>query len=194
MTIRMGGCLLVGALMLPGCGSTTTSSAATSNSTTPAAAVEQVTTLYVPKTAKPGSVRQYIEDQMRVGNGRFRECCGDSPDGVERITLRADQEPFAADLVRRFGDRIRVQLGHFAYPLDATSASTCPSADSRRRASDSRRHGDDPLRQRRPTAKRASERSNPARWRATTRRTHSLARGDPLPRGSRRDRDHRQVR
>jgi hypothetical protein len=141
MSFRIGGYILVGVLMLSGCGSTTKSSAPTSSSTTPSsttpssttqgtiAAVEQVTTLYVPTSAQPGSIRQYIEELTKINPTGFREWGSKDANGAERITLGADQEPLAADLVRRFGDRIRIQLGHLAYPLDPTSASTCPSAD-----------------------------------------------------------------
>jgi uncharacterized protein YceK len=141
MSLRIAGYVLVGVLMLSGCGSTTKSSAPTSSSTTPISTTvssttqntiapgEQVTTLYVPTSAQPGSIREYVVELQKINPTGFREWGSKTANGAERITLRADQEPLAADLVRRFGDRISVQLGLFAYPLDTTSASTCPSAD-----------------------------------------------------------------
>jgi hypothetical protein len=96
--------------------------------------MEQTTTLFTDAFA-PGSLRERV---MRIATeqpGVLRSSNSDGPTTV--VTLRADQQALGDELLAAYGPEVRVRLGNFDYPLDASTATdVCPAVDEWPHATD----------------------------------------------------------
>lgn len=77
--------------------------------------------------AEVTTVSQQIQQDMMVGDPGPYSSVGAGPEFVE-VSLRADQEALATDLVARYGDIVQVTVGLFPYPMGSRPARSYATA------------------------------------------------------------------
>jgi hypothetical protein len=126
LEIRAVSALIVVVVTLCSCGTSTTPTGAPTgapieHTVSPSDTSEPTTTTYT-TAALPGSLTQRIN---RIATGVLISATSDGEATI--VTLRADQQALADELLATFGSAVHVRLGNFDYPLDpSTATNVCP--------------------------------------------------------------------